>query len=210
MNSIYGLVDSGDYSHATFAKHLTHDLGMQFVSSDMYLFFRRARGQVTGILASYVDVTLACGDRSFIEPTEKTREVFEVKSREHNEMRFPGVYVNKLSDGFEIHQRAYIDRLKKLPRDAEFVQLRRARAQLSWLIYSRPDVCVIAKKLAKFTETTFKCKHINMFNKAVEYLTNSRNLSLHMRKLDLKFFIFVHSLTRRLLSIRIRCLNLGR
>ncbi len=96
------------------------------------------------------------------------------------------MYVNKLSDGFEIHQRAYIDRLKRLPPDADFAQLRRARAQLSWLAQSRPDFCVIASKLAEVTETTFKRKHINIFNNAIDYLFESRDLSLHIRKLDLE------------------------
>ncbi len=85
-------------------------------------------------------------------------------------MRFSGVYVNKLSYGFEIHQRAYIDRLKSLPRNADFVQLRRARAQLSWLVHSRPDTCIIAGKLARVTETTFERKYINMFNNTIDYL----------------------------------------
>ncbi len=55
---------------------------MKAVSSNMSLFFRRARGQVTGLLAYYEDDTLACGDRSLIDLTIKTREAFEVKSRE--------------------------------------------------------------------------------------------------------------------------------
>ncbi len=65
LRPLYGLVDSGDYWHATFVEHLTKKLGMKTVSSDMSLFFRQARGQLTGILASYVDDTLACGDSSF-------------------------------------------------------------------------------------------------------------------------------------------------
>ncbi len=170
LRPLYRLSDSGDNWHATFAKHLTHDLGMKAVSSDMSLFFRHARGQLTGLLASYVNDTLACGDRSFVDVTAKTREAFEVKSREHNKMRFSGVYVNKLNDGFEIQQRAYIDRLKRLPRDADFVQLRRARDDLSWLVHSRPDICVIASKLAQVTETTFERKHISMFSNAIGYL----------------------------------------
>ena len=48
-----------DYWHATFAKHLTHDTGMEAVSSDTSPFFRRAKGQVTGLLAPYIDDTLA-------------------------------------------------------------------------------------------------------------------------------------------------------
>ncbi len=156
LRHLYGLSDSGDYWHATFAMHLTRHLGMKAVSSNMCLFFRSARGKVTELLASYVDDAVACGDRSFADLTEKTREAFEVKSREHDKMRFADVYVNKLNHGFEIHQRAYIDRLKRLPRDSDFIQLRRARAQLSWLVQSRPEICVIVSKLAQVTETTFQ------------------------------------------------------
>ena len=154
---LYGLADIGDYWHATFAKHLSNNLAMKPVASDMSLFFRRARGRVTGLIASYVDATLACGNDLFAKLTKRTRETFEVKSREHNNMRFSGVYIDKLDDGFEIHQRAYMDRLKKLSRYADFTQLHKSRAQLSWLVHSRPDICVTASKLAQMTEKTFEC-----------------------------------------------------
>ena len=57
-----GFAGSGDYWHVLFAMHLIHNLGMKAVSRDMSLFFRRARGQVTVVLESYVDDTLACRD----------------------------------------------------------------------------------------------------------------------------------------------------
>ncbi len=142
------LAHSRDYWYASFANYLTHDLGMNAVSSDMSLFFRGTRGKVTRLLASYDVDTLACVDRSFAELTEKTREAFEVKSREHYTMRSSDLDVKNLSDGFEIHQCAYIDRLKKLPRDVDFVQTRRSRSLLSWLVQSRADTCVIASKHA--------------------------------------------------------------
>ena len=43
-------------------------------------YFLDARGKVTGLVAPYVDGTMACGNRSFGEVTEKTLEAFEVKS----------------------------------------------------------------------------------------------------------------------------------
>ena len=86
LQPLYGLADRGDYWHATFAKHLSDDLAIKPVASDVSLFFRRARGQVTGLLASYVDHTLACGNDSFAKLTKRTRETFEVKSREHKNM----------------------------------------------------------------------------------------------------------------------------
>ncbi len=55
LRPLYGLADSGDYWHATFAKHLSDDLAMKPVASDISRFFRRTREQVTGLLASYVD-----------------------------------------------------------------------------------------------------------------------------------------------------------
>ncbi len=114
LRPLYGLADSVDYWQAIFAKHLTDDLGMNTVSIDMSLFCRRTSGQATGLLACYFDDTLACGDHSFVEITRKTREAFEVKSLEHKTMWLSGLYAEKLSDGFTIHQRAYIDRLKEV------------------------------------------------------------------------------------------------
>ena len=103
-------------------------------------------------------------------------------------MRFSVIYANMLSDSFEIQQRAIIDRRKGSSRDVELVKLRRTQAQLSlsWLIYSRSDICVIVTMLAQVTETILEHKHINMLNNAVEYLIESRDFSLHMRKLGLR------------------------
>ncbi len=185
LRTFCGLADSGDYRHATFAKNLSDDLAMKPVASDMSLFFRRARGKVTGLLPAYVYDTLACGNDSFAKLTKRTRETFEVKSREHNNRRFSGVYFDKLRECFEIHQRAYVDRLKNLPRDADFTQLRKSRAELSWLVHSRSDICVTASKLALVTEKTFERNHLNMFNTAANYLVESRGLSLQMRKLNM-------------------------
>ena len=52
LRLLYGLAYSSDYWHATFAERLKKKLGMKTVASDMSLFFRRARGQLTGLLAS--------------------------------------------------------------------------------------------------------------------------------------------------------------
>ena len=108
LRPLYGLADSGDYWHLTFSKHLTDDLRMKAAASDLSLFFRRAKGKISGLLASYVDDTLAYGDNSFAKLTKKTREKFEMKASQNKDMRFSGVYVDKCDNGLEIHQRAYI------------------------------------------------------------------------------------------------------
>ena len=148
LQPLYGLADSGEYWCATFAEHLMRNLGMQTVASDTFLFFRRARAQLRGLLASYVDETLACGDSLFSQLTERTRKRFEVKSQEYGNMRFSGVYIDRSYNGFNSPRRPHIDRLKPLPSDVNFVLLRQYRAQLSWLIHSHPDACVVGSKLA--------------------------------------------------------------
>ncbi len=65
------------------------------MASDMSLFFRRARGQMSGLQASYVNSTLASGDNTFAELTKKTRQKFEMKARKNKDIRFSGVYVEK-------------------------------------------------------------------------------------------------------------------
>ena len=62
LRPLYGLADSCDYKHATFAVHLKKNLGILTVSGDMSLFFRQERRLLTGLLASYSNDTLACGD----------------------------------------------------------------------------------------------------------------------------------------------------
>ncbi len=184
LRPFYGSADSGGYWHATFAKHLTDVLNMKPAASDMSLFCRRVRGQVCGLLASYVDDSLACGDGIFKRLTEKTREKFEMKAREYEKMRFSGVHIDKHEDGFEIYQRAYIERVEELHQDSDFVHFRRARAKLSWLVHTRPDICVVTSKLAQVTAETFEGMHVNQYNSAVRYLQSTRNMALQMRKID--------------------------
>ncbi len=68
-----------------------------------------------------MDDTLASGDNSFAELTKKTLEKFKMKARQNKDMRVSGVYVNECDNGFEILQRAYIERLDSIPLNADFV-----------------------------------------------------------------------------------------
>ena len=78
----------------------------------------------------------------------------------------------------------YIDRLEQLPRDADFTLLRRGRAKLSWLVHTRPDICIVASKLAQVTKETFDRSHVKELNSAEWHLLSTRDLSLNMRKLN--------------------------
>ena len=150
----------------------------------MYLFFRRAESKVIGLTATYVDDTLACGDREFYKLTERTQDRFETKPREKEQIHFAGVYINKDAQGYRIHQSRYIDRLTNLPNVSDFSNFRKARATLSWVIHSRSDVCVNVNKLAKVSEEQFERKHIKLLNSTVKYLMDTKDFSLLFPRLD--------------------------
>ncbi len=89
-----------DYWHMNFAEPLTNISGKKTFACDMSLSFRRDRGQITWLLASYFEDTFACDYSSFSQVTEATRKRFEVKPREYDTMRFSGVYLEKSDNGF--------------------------------------------------------------------------------------------------------------
>ncbi len=67
--------------------------------------------------------------------------------------------------------------------DANFELLRQYCAQLSWLINSRTDLCVVASKLAQAAVTSFNISHLEQYNTTIRFLKDTRQLSLRMCKL---------------------------
>lgn len=55
---LYGLSDSGDYWYETFSKHLRKDFRMEPSTGDMYFYYRKVNGKLSGIIGSYVDFTI--------------------------------------------------------------------------------------------------------------------------------------------------------
>ena len=127
---------------------------------------------------------MSCGDNALAELAKRTREAFDLKKRERDNMRFSGVYIDTNADGFHVHQRSYIERLDQLPRDADFTLFRRGRAKISWLVHTRPDIYIAAIKLAQVTEEKFDMSHVKEFNSAVQYISSTCDSSLNIRKLN--------------------------
>lgn len=184
LRPLYGLADSGDYWHDTFTKRMKQDLGMATSAANMSLFFKNVSGQLKGLMATYVDDAVCTGDADFSKLTEKTSQMFETKPRSFDNLRFAGVYIDTCTDGSLIHQKAYIERIKPLPPESGFDVLRSARAQISWLIHTRPDICCAINKLAQVTQDSFDASHIKSFNKLVRHVKKTKSQGLKMQKLD--------------------------
>lgn len=148
LRPLYGLADSGDYWNKNFAQHIKNDLKMCSTAQDISFFFKKASQKLKGLIGTYVDDTLFTGDQDFLNHSEKTSQRFESKDREFDSTRFAGVYIQSRKDGYLVHQQNYVDRLEPLSFNETFEEFRSARAQLTWLIHTRPDVCVNANVLA--------------------------------------------------------------
>lgn len=70
-------------------------LGMETVANDTSLSFIRVRVQLTGHKSSYAGDTLDCGDSFLSKLAQNAQKRFEVKSREHNNIRFSDAHIDR-------------------------------------------------------------------------------------------------------------------
>lgn len=75
--TLYGQTDAGDYWHATFTNHLHNDLKMVPTFSALVPFLLTMRGQLQGIIGSYVDDTISADNKSFTQQSKTNEDRFE-------------------------------------------------------------------------------------------------------------------------------------
>lgn len=184
LRPLYGLSDSGDYWNTTFSEHIKKSLGMTTTLEDYSFFFKKARGQLTGLLGSYVDDVISAGTREFENESHVTETKFDCKPREYDSFRFAGIYIQKLADGHILHQKSYIERLKTLPNTATYTEFRSTRARLTWIQYTRPEISAVVNFLSQITEKSFGKDKIKMLNDAIQFLKKHPDRGLKMIKLD--------------------------
>ena len=107
---------------------------------DLSLFTKHVQNQLLGLSGIYVDDAINCGPPQFLKEGEMTASKFESKPPVFDEFNFTGMYFKTTEDGFKISQEHYAKRLKPLPDSASFKSFQSARAQISWLSHTRPDL----------------------------------------------------------------------
>lgn len=105
--------------------------------------------------------------------------------------RFASVYIDTTEDGFHVHQTSYAEGLKPLPEDCTFRDFRSCRAQLAWLIHTRPDISYEVSMAAQVTEKTFDIKHVAAINKVIGSVREKASQGQRCSAWILRAFIYV-------------------
>ena len=75
---------------------------------DSALFFKHFSGHISGLCATYVDDKLNAGDEKFEKLTDLTAKRFQCRKKELDHIQFAGIEIDKVKDGFIVHQKQYI------------------------------------------------------------------------------------------------------
>ena len=81
---------------------------------DASLFFKREGDRLLGLAGTYVDDSLQCGTPDFAKLTEKYSDIFESTSRDFDNVNFSGINISSVSNGFELSQADYADKVIEL------------------------------------------------------------------------------------------------
>lgn len=189
LKPLYGLCESGDLWHQTFADHHKKELGMVPLRSDQALYIWIPGKDLKGLSGCYVDDILRAGDPSFAKHAKKTRTRFEMADDEPLPCTFTGFVISRNDSGaLIIDQREYLKKLEALPPNATFKQIRSMRQKLGWLSNSRPDCLFEVSQLAQITDEHFENSpkpHLTRINRATSCAIKNHT-SLLLPKLDIK------------------------
>lgn len=104
---------------------------------------------IQGLLALYVDDTLALGTETFMKLTGKLPEEFDSRSKEFPPLLFSGVTVNPDPLDYFLEQNKY---LEKLPGDFDFNLFRTTRHRLACITQKRQKILAGVKTLSQVTK----------------------------------------------------------
>lgn len=135
-------------------------------------------------MGKYVDYVISTGPLEFEKETELISKKFECKNKEFDNLRFAGVYIQKVGNCTKIHQESYIRRLSLLKNTGTYETFRSERARLTWIQHTRPEIASTVNILSQCTETNFREK-IMLYNKTVLSIQQNTKCGLTMKKLDL-------------------------
>ena len=155
--------------------------------TDAAFFFKRVKEKLTGLYATYVDDCLQAGTEEFCHQAKCVERKFKCRPRDYDKVQFAGIKIESTPNKFQVHQRHYISKIKKINRHASFKDFRSLRAQLSWATQSRPDIACAVAQAAQVTEDLFNLdpkKYCKGLNSVVSHILTTTDLELKFPNLD--------------------------
>ena len=135
------------------------------------LFFKKHRGNPTGIIGTLVDDTLGAGNSQFETEEEVQSKEFDVKKKNKAfPMKFAGLCISKIEKGFKTDQKAYKKTMKVLdPKSASKKQFSHVLGQLGYIANgTRPDVCFDFSSLSRLKSEEPNPRSIRYLNSCVK------------------------------------------
>ena len=182
---LHGLSDADDYWDRTMAGHLRKDLNMLPTYHDIALYILHGDNELQGLVGVYVDDSLICGNKHFMDIIEKNLDKFESRAREIDNKTFAGVNVSTHGPAIHLDQHQYLSEIQSLPSDASFSDYRSLRPKLAWGTHTRPDIFCAVAMAAQITEESFSQDSVKKINKVVTHLRKNSSLSLQYCPLDI-------------------------
>ena len=184
---LYGTCDAGDYWNKTITNHTKNDLQMISTKGDPSLYYKLDDNKdLQGVVGIYVDDEVLSETDGFEKLTERTLSTSS--PRIYDKFEFFGIQCEQTDEGScSLTQHKYIQKLLPLPQDASFPHFRTARACLSWVTHTRPDIAFIVNWFARKTEKQWQDNHlpiIKRFNKVVKFVKSTSTVQLRFKKLD--------------------------
>ena len=184
LKPLYGLPDSRDYWHVTFARYRANELGVTHTTGDLSLFFKVVHGKLACITGAYVDDTIGSGTNSFEKESRLTEQRFRSKAREYDSTTFVGIEVDRTDYGFLMHQKHFARKIKELPLGSTFTGYRSKRQELAWMVHTRPHIAPGINFPAQVTESEWERNYVLQINKLVRYVHRTAHRWIRQHKLD--------------------------
>jgi hypothetical protein len=143
-------------------------------------------------LIEFVDDFILTGKTDFRkEVTDATRAVFGIKKNDASSFQFAGLDVDKSTPTRTLSQASYIKTIDNLSTTTDFDDFKSKRAQLQWIVSTRPDISFAASAAMRVTADIHSSADIKMMNETLGHLRETPFYSLKFPPLDQR--------TRRLL-----------
>jgi hypothetical protein len=168
------------------------DLGMNPTAGNISLLAKHVDSELCGIAGTYVDNYLLSGDSDILKLSDISRQKFDSRERQFDNLTFAGVDISTEDDGhFAVSQTVYIRNLVVLSDEATFPEFRCMRAKLSWLSLTRLEIAYFVNTAAEVTEEKFDLSHLKAMNSTTKALKKSAERKLLYQNLGLQILRIV-------------------